>query len=210
MRIAIIGAGELAGSLAEWWAQAGHDVVVASSQPGPAHPEGRPDTGTVTVTDAATFGDVVLFAPDWAAAHTLVDATAGALCGKPVLDATDPVVWSDAKGYQRAVPPDHSGIEMLSEWAPDAQWVKAFNTVTPGVLRRRRGRDPLLAEFICTDHREARAAATRLIQDIGFAPFFAGGASNACLTEAGGPLRMREVDVADATATFAQVVGTAW
>ena len=197
MRIGIIGAGELGGSLAEWWTQAGHDVVSSS-------PAG---TTTVTATDAATFGDVVLFAPDWAAAHTLIDATAGALSGKPVLDATDPVIRSDA-GFQRAVPGELSGIETLAAWAPDAHWVKALNTCTPGVLRRRRGRDPLLAEFICTDHRDARTAATRLIQDLGFAPFFAGGASNACLTEAGGPLRMREIDVADATAVFAEVVGS--
>ncbi|MEU8614858.1 NAD(P)-binding domain-containing protein [Actinoplanes sp. NPDC048791] len=198
MRIGIIGAGELGGSLAEWWTQAGHDVVVSSS---PAA------TTTVTATDAATFGDVVLFAPDWATAHTLIDATAGALSGKPVLDATDPVIWDG--GYQRAVPGDLSGIETLATWAPDAHWVKALNTCTPSVLRRRRGRDPLLAEFICTDHRDARSAATRLIQDLGFAPFFAGGASNACLTEAGGPLRMREIDVADATAVFAEAVGSA-
>ena len=195
MRIGIIGAGELGGSLAEWWTQAGHEVVVSSS---PA----------VTATDAARFGEVVLFAPDWATAHTLIDATAGALSGKPVLDATDPVIRSDA-GFQRAVPGKLSGIETLAAWAPDAHWVKALNTCTPSVLRRRRGRDPLLAEFICTDHRDARTAATRLIQDLGFAPFFAGGASNACLTEAGGPLRMREIDVADATAVFAEVVGSA-
>ncbi len=153
MRIGIIGAGELGGSLAEWWTQAGHDVVVGSPQPGHGTP-------VVTATAAAAFGDVVLFAPDWATAHTVIDATAGSLAGKPVLDATDPVVWSD-EGYRRAVP-------------------------------------------------DARGAATRLIQDVGFAPFFAGGASNACLTEIGGPLRMREVDVADATATFAQAVGRAW
>ena len=201
MRIGIIGAGELGGSLAEWWTRAGHDVVVGSPQPGHGTP-------VVTATDAAAFGDVVLFAPDWASAHTLIDATAGALAGKPVLDATDPVVRCD-EGYRRAVPDDLSGIETLASWAPDAHWVKAFNTVSPSVLRRRRGRDPLLAEFICTDHRDARGAATRLIQDVGFAPFFAGGASNACLTEIGGPLRMCEVDVADATATFAQAVGTA-
>jgi predicted dinucleotide-binding enzyme len=209
MRIAIIGTGELSGSLTEWWTQAGHDVVVGSPLAG--HPDATlpATTATLAVTDAAAFGDVVLFAPDWAAAHTVLDATAGALAGKPVLDATNPVVWSD-DGYRRAVPDDLSGIETLASWTPDAHWVKAFNTVTPEVLRRRRGRDPLLAEFICTDHRDARGAATRLIQDVGFAPFFAGGASNACLTETGGPLQLREVDVADATATFAQAVGAGW
>ncbi|AGZ41280.1 NADPH-dependent F420 reductase [Actinoplanes friuliensis] len=201
MRIGIIGAGELSGSLAGWWTEAGHDVVVGSSQAG---------TNTATVTDAAAFGDVVLFAPEWATAHDLIDLTAGALTGKPVLDATNPVVWSETDGYQRAVPDDLSGIETLSAWAPDAHWVKAFNTFPTTVLKRRRGRDPLLAEFICTDHRDARGAASRLIQDAGFAPFFAGRASNAGLTETGGPLQMREVDVADATATFALAVGSNW
>jgi predicted dinucleotide-binding enzyme len=208
MRIGIIGAGELGGSLAEWWTEAGHDVVVGSAPAG--HPTGAAAVPATTATAAAAFGDVVLFAPDWATAHTLVDVTAGALAGKPVLDATNPVVWTDESGYQRAVPDDLSGIETLTGWAPDAHWVKAFNTFSPSVLRRRRGRDPLLAEFICTDHRDARAAATRLIQDVGFAPFYAGGASNACLTETGGPLQMREVDVADATATFARAVGSSW
>jgi 8-hydroxy-5-deazaflavin:NADPH oxidoreductase len=195
MRIGIIGAGELGGPLAEWWTQAGHDVISSS-------PAGQTEN-VITVTDAAAFGDVVLFTPEWETAHSLVDATAGALAGKPVLDATNPVVRGT---FDPAVAPGLSGIETLTAWAPEAQWVKAFNTFSPGVLRRRRGRDPLLAEFICTDHRAARSAATRLIQDIGFAPFFAGGASNACLTETGGPLQMREVDVTDATAAFAQAV----
>ena len=207
MRIGIIGAGELGGSLAEWWTDAGHEVVVGAAPPGSLREAERPAaTPGMTVTDAAAFGDVVLFAPDWATAHTLLDETAGALAGKPVLDATNPVVWRDGNGYQRAVPDGLSGIETLSAWAPDARWVKAFNTCTPSVLRRRRGRDPLLAEFICTDDREARSAATRLIREVGFAAFFAGGASNACLTETGGPLQLREVDVADATAAFAEAV----
>lgn len=197
MRIGIIGAGELGGPLAEWWTQAGHDVLSAS-------PAGQTEH-VITVADAAAFGEVVLFTPEWETAHSLVDATAGALTGKPVLDATNPVVRG-GEGYERAVPPGLSGIETLTAWAPEAQWVKAFNTFTPGVLRRRRGRDPLLAEFICTDHRAARNAATRLIQDIGFAPFFAGGAGNACLTETGGPLQMREINVTDATAAFALAV----
>jgi len=100
MRIGIIGAGELSGSLAEWWTQAGHDVVVGTSTPGP-EALGRPaTTPAVSVTEAAAFGEVVLFAPDWTTAHTLLDATAGALTGKPVLDATNPVLAQDADGYQ--------------------------------------------------------------------------------------------------------------
>ena len=83
-------------------------------------------------------------------------------------------------------------------------------TLPPSVLRRRRARDPLPAEFIRTDHQDARSAVTRLIQDLGLTPFFAGGASDACLTETGGPPQSREIDVADATAAFARAVGTNW
>jgi predicted dinucleotide-binding enzyme len=194
--------------LAEWWRQAGHDVIVCSSgadQGQSTYRRMRPPG--VAAKEAAAYGDVVLFAPDWSAAHALVDEAAGALKGKPVLDATNPIVRHGDQGYERAVAEGHSGIEALAEWAPDAQWVKAFNTVEPSVLRRRRGRDPLLAEFICTDHRDARNAATRLIQDVGFAPFFAGGSANALLVETGGPLQQREIDVCDATEAFAAAIG---
>jgi predicted dinucleotide-binding enzyme len=202
MRIGVIGAGELGGSLAQWWSEAGHDVLVSTAT-GPGLVPG--DSG-VSVPEAAAFGQVVLFAPEWAAAHDVLDAAGGALTGKPVLDATNPVVWTADHGYERALPDGFSGIETLAEWAPDAQWVKAFNTFSASVLRRRRGRDPLLAEFICTDSREARTAATHLVRDVGFAPIFAGGAHHACLTETGGPLQMREVDIVDATATLARAV----
>ena len=78
---------------------------------------------------------------------------------------------------------------------PKAHWAKAFNTLPTAVLNRRRGHDPLLAEFVCTDLTDARQAASRIIRDMGFAPFYAGGAEAARLTETGGPLQQYEVDV---------------
>jgi predicted dinucleotide-binding enzyme len=202
MRIGIIGGGDLGGALAEWWGQAGHEVLVGA-------PDADDWWGNVSAHEAAEFGEAVLFAPDWAHAHAMVDATAAALTGKTVLDATNPVVEMPDHHFERALPEGASGMAALAEWAPGANWVKAFNTCSPAVLKRRRGRDPLLTEYICTDSRSARVTATRLIQDVGFAPVFAGSAGTAALTESGGPLRMREVDVADATAILAQAMGTA-
>ena len=192
MQIGIISDGELGSALATWWEQAGHRVLVGA-------PDGSDWWGNVSAEEAADFGEVVLFAPSWSQAHALVDATAPALAGKTVLDATNPVGPAESAGL--------SGMETLAGWAPEARWVKAFNTCGPDVLRRRRGRDPLLTEYICTDSRTARADASRLIQDIGFAPVFAGDAHTAALTETGGPLRLREVDIADATAVLAQAFG---
>ncbi|AGL17754.1 NADPH-dependent F420 reductase [Actinoplanes sp. N902-109] len=186
MRIGVVaGPGEIGGALADWWTQAGHEVVAHLGDGGPA-----------SVREAAGFGDAVLFAPDWAHAHELVDLAGGALAGKPVLDATSP-------------PPAQHGLELLTHWSPRAHWVKAFNTLPVEVLDARRGHDPLLTEFLCTDWPDARQTAAKLVKDLGLAPMYAGGADRAWLTETG-PLHLREVDIQDATALLAAALdGTA-
>jgi 8-hydroxy-5-deazaflavin:NADPH oxidoreductase len=200
MHIGVIGAGELGATLAEWCTQSGHDVAVTSR-----HPErltGLVDRlgghgAAMPVADAVAYADAVLFAPTWSTAREAIDLAADGLDGKVVIDATNP---------PEATPGGLSGLETLMSWAPSAHWVKAFNTLPATVLSRRRGHDPLLAEFVCTEHRDARATASRLIRDLGFAPFYAGGAEAARLTETGGPLQMTEIDVADATMFLAQAL----
>jgi hypothetical protein len=197
MHIGVIGAGRLGGTLAGWCAQSGHDVAVTSR-----HPERLGDLvdrlGTqvtaMPVADAAAYADAVLFAPAWSSAKEAIDLAADGLAGKVVIDVTNPPA---------ATPDGMSGLETLMRWQPDAHWVKAFNTLPAGVLTRRRGHDPLLAEFVCTDLLDARVTASRIIRDLGFAPFYAGGAETARLTETGGPLQMTEVNVQDATEILA-------
>ena len=200
MRIGVIGAGRLGATLAEWCAQSGHDVAVTSRHPerltGLAERLGA-HGAVMPVADAAAYADAVLFAPGWETAHEAIDLAADGLAGKVVIDATNP----PAPG-----PGGRSGLETLIGWAPEAHWVKAFNTLPTAVLARRRGHDPLLTEFVCTSRPDARATASRLIRDLGFAPFYAGGDEAARLTETGGPLQLSEVDVADATEFLAQAL----
>ncbi|MEU4237279.1 NAD(P)-binding domain-containing protein [Actinoplanes sp. NPDC026619] len=192
MHIGVIGAGQLGATLAGWCAQSGHEVAVTSR-----HPEqlaalaGRlgDHVTAMPVADAAAYADAVLFAPPWESAHEAIDLAAGALSGKVVIDATNP---------PEATPDGRSGLETLMEWAPEAHWAKAFNTLPTSVLARRRGHDPLLAEFVCTDKPLARLTAARLIRELGFAPYYAGNAEAARLTETGGPLQLTECNVIDA------------
>jgi predicted dinucleotide-binding enzyme len=200
MHIGVIGAGRLGATLAEWCVESGHDVAVTSR-----HPErldglvGRLGShgAAMPVKEAAACADAVVFAPSWESAKEAVDLTEGKLRGKVVIDATNPVA---------AARNGISGLQKLMDWEPEAHWVKAFNTLPTEVLSRRRGHDPLLAEFVCTDLADARMTASGLIRDLGFAPVYAGGAEAARLTETGGPLQMTEVDVADATDILAQAL----
>ncbi|GAA2683840.1 MULTISPECIES: NADPH-dependent F420 reductase [Actinoplanes] len=233
MRIGVIGAGQLGGTLATWCAESGHEVAVTSRHPDRLtdlveHGDGH--IRAMTIPEAASYGEVVFFAPNWESAKEAVDLAHHALAGKVVIDATNPVatgtvpgetgpggLGSFAPGFPSTLdipsvltvpdgPYGKSGLETLIEWAPEAHWVKAFNTISTDVLGRRRGHDPLLAEFLCTDQRDARLAACRIIQELGFAPFFAGGAEAARLTETGGPLQRLEVDVQDAKDVLAEAL----
>ncbi len=194
MRIGVIaGHDEIGGALARWWKQAGHHVVTGTIDPADVGADLRP----VSVRQAAYFGDAILFAPDWDLAHDALDQARPALKGKPVLDATNPA-W----------PVEGSGLAQLADWSPEAHWVKAFNTLPVGVLDARRGHDPLLTEFLCTDWPDARRTASKLVRDLGLAPMYAGGADHAWITETG-PLQACEVDIKDATAVLAEALHSA-
>jgi predicted dinucleotide-binding enzyme len=203
MHIGVIGAGQLGATLAGWCAESGHDVAVTSRHPdqlgGLVDRLGGHGTA-LPVAEAAAFADVVVFAPAWETAHEAVDLTGGHLTGKVVIDVTNPL-----GGLPDGEP---SGLEALMHWEPEAHWVKAFNTLPARVLDRRRGHDPLLAEFLCTDRRDARVAASKIIRELGFAPVYAGGAQAARLTETGGPLQLTEVDVVHATDALAEAMAS--
>jgi predicted dinucleotide-binding enzyme len=202
MHIGVIGAGRLGATLADWCAESGHDVALTSRHPERLDVDHMGGHGiAMHVPDAVAFADVVLFAPPWERAREAVDMAGDALTGKIVIDATNPPT-PPAGGRM-------SGLETLIEWAPEAHWAKAFNTLPADILSRRRGHDPLLAEFVCTSHKDARVAATTIIRDLGFAPFYAGGPQAARLTEPGGPLQLAEVDVFHATDALAEAMATA-
>ncbi|MBM2621013.1 NAD(P)-binding domain-containing protein [Actinoplanes sp. LDG1-06] len=202
MHVGVIGAGQHGATLAEWCAESGHDVAVTSR-----HPERLGDVvdhlfghGTaLPIAETVTFADVVLFAPTWETAYQAIELAGTTLDGKIIIDATNPT---------GAAAGDTSGFEQLVSMAPTAHWAKALNTLPTSVLDRRRGHDPLLAEFVCSDHRDARLAASALIRDMGFAPFYAGGAQTARLTEPGGPLQQNEVDVFHAQDALAEALTT--
>src|SRR4051794_13987718 len=129
MKIGIIGAGNVGGTVGRRWAARGPDVLF-----GVRHPDDDktrrlvaavgPRARAGTVAAAASFGEVVVLATPWPATESAVRA-AGDLAGKAVIDCTNPLT-PDVSGLEVGF--GTSGAEQVARWAAGARVVKAFNT----------------------------------------------------------------------------------
>ncbi|HEX2808385.1 MAG TPA: NAD(P)-binding domain-containing protein [Kineosporiaceae bacterium] len=115
MRIAVIGAGRIGGSLGTTWLKAGHDVVFGSRKPVDVGPGGAPAT---TVEAAISDADVVLLAVPGSAVVEVIQANGKSLAGKIVIDAVNRV--GEAQFNSRGV---------IAAEAAGALYVRAFNTL---------------------------------------------------------------------------------
>ncbi len=121
--IAIIGQGNIGGTLARKWAAADHALVLGSRDPDSERPRAlAAELGAAaevaTVADAVRDAKVVVFAIPGAAMATTVPALAAALQGKIVIDATNNV----------GAAPLHS-VDLIANAASSAQVFRAFSTL---------------------------------------------------------------------------------
>ena len=104
-----------------------------------SRPADRGEVSTAVSGDRLD-GDVVVLAVYYPDAREAVEQYRDQLSGKPVVDITNPVNESyDAL----VVPPDGSATQELAQLAPDARFVKAFNTTFANTLARDGGLNPV-------------------------------------------------------------------
>jgi predicted dinucleotide-binding enzyme len=147
-RIAVIGSGNIGGTIGEAWRRAGHDVTYASRSPQP--PE------TVAIADAIGAADVVLLATPGAAVPEMLATHGPALSGRVVIDATNHV------GAERL---HHA--ESYAESAPDARFVRAFNTLGFEMFAEPKVGGEVADLFWCGPE---DAGVEQLIADVGLRP----------------------------------------
>ena len=118
MRIAVIGAGNVGGTLGRAWAKAGHEVMFGVLDPSSpkvaallATTGGRATAGRVA--EAATYGAVVALCTPWDATESAVRGSRD-LAGKILLDCTNPLE-KDLSGL--AVGRTTSGAELVARSA---------------------------------------------------------------------------------------------
>jgi 8-hydroxy-5-deazaflavin:NADPH oxidoreductase len=159
MKIAVIGKGNIGGSLGSKWRTAGHDVVYGAREAAGEGPGGAPVLG---IGDAITDADVVLLAVPGQVVADVVSEHAAALAGKTVIDAVN-----------RIGAPEFDSRAVIAEAVPQARYVRAFNS-----LGWENFANPLPGAnlFFAADP-EARAVAEELITAVGLEPAFVGDAA---------------------------------
>lgn len=192
LRIGIIGAGHIGGTLASLWVRAGHEVLVSSRHPDQLTGLVRslgPRARAGTPREAALFGDVVLISVPYAALPQVGRDLRTELSGKIVLDTGNPYPQRDG---DMAVEARRKGTGVSSaEFLPGVRLVRAFNAINSGDLAGEAHRSgERIAIPLAADDSQALEVAQRLVRDAGFEPVVVG------------PLaRAREFDVGTAVYT---------
>src|SRR5258706_12649897 len=132
MKIGIIGAGNVGGTLGKGWVTAGHQVKFGVRNPrdekvssllkrcGPQASAGR-------IQELASFGEVIVLTTPWEGAKSALESV-GNLAGKILVDCTNPVAMGENLMGGLTVGHTTSAGEQVAAWAKGAKVVKAFNT----------------------------------------------------------------------------------
>jgi predicted dinucleotide-binding enzyme len=172
MNIGIIGSGNIGGTAAKLFADAGNNVAIANSR-GPDSLSGLVEeigshARAATDEEAASFGEMVLVAIPFGRYRELPQVPDGTI----VIDAMN--YYPGRDGNIADLDDDTTtSTEILAKHLPGARMVKAFNTMVAGALRDRGSHgspDERLVLFEAGDDADAKQRVAALIDEIGFTP----------------------------------------
>lgn len=179
MKIGIIGAGNVGGTLGGRWAKNGHEVIFGVRDPKSAKTQALLNTvgknaRAASIRDAAAASSVVVLTTPWEKTEEAIVA-AGGLAGKIVVDVTNPLL-SGPDGLSKGLQVGHtrSAAEQVAGSARAAKVVKCFNTTGAGNMANTQYADGKIVMFLCGDDAGAKATVAGLAEELGFEPADAG------------------------------------
>jgi predicted dinucleotide-binding enzyme len=196
MKIGIIGAGHIGGTLTRRLSALGHDVSVANSR-GPETLDdltAETDAKAVTVREAAQGKDLVIVTIPVKSVRELP---------KDLFAANDRAIVIDTGNYY---PKRDGRIAAIEDGTPESQWVaqqlgrpviKAFNTIyAQQLLERGRSADQSgrIALPVSGDDPGAKAIVMRLIDELGFDAVDAGSLAESWRQQPGTPIYGADLD----------------
>jgi hypothetical protein len=174
-KVGVLGSGPVGQVLAAAFLTEGHQVMLGTRNT--AKPEveqwksAHPGAETGTFADTAAFGDILVLAVEGSAAHDVIaQAGAGNFAGKTVIDTTNPIAKEAPengvlKFFSRL---DASLLESIQHQVPEANVVKAFNSVGNAAMYKPAFGDIRPTMFICGNHDAAKATVTQILDLFGW------------------------------------------
>ena len=188
MRIAIIGAGNVGGTLGAAWARrAGHEIAFGVRNPGAEKTQALLSkiggkARAAAPADAAASADFIVLTTPWPQAETAIRSL-GNVSDKIILDATNPLVRG-ADGITLEIGHSTSAGEKVQGWATGASVFKTLNTTGFGNMAEPIYHGVKSVMFVAGDDAANKPKVIDLVAQLGFDVIDAGPLRNARLLEA--------------------------
>ena len=187
MNIAIIGAGNVGGTLGAAWAKkAGHDIVFGVRDPKAEKVQALLSkiggkAKAATPAEAASAAGFIVLSTPWPATEAAIRSM-GDLKGKVILDATNPLTRGP-EGIGLEIGHGISGGEKVQGWASGASVFKTLNTTGFGTMAEPVFNGVKSLMFVAGDDAANKPKVMALIGELGFDVVDAGPLKNARLLE---------------------------
>jgi len=173
MKIAIIGTGNVGGTLANKWANKGHEINLGVRNINDFKGKellNNPNTKVLTIADAVKISEVILLSTP-APSTVEVVKSLGDTTGKIIIDAMNIVMNRGPQGYKHTT-------DAILDNTQTKDVVKCFNTTGFNNMQNPNYGDITLDLFVAGDSENGKQAATQLAKDAGFADCYSIGGND--------------------------------
>jgi 8-hydroxy-5-deazaflavin:NADPH oxidoreductase len=172
-KIGILGSGDVGKTLAKGFLKYEYQVMIGSDHAEKLEEfkKENPKVEAATFEQSAQWADLVVLCVKGTVAEKVVEKTKRHLSGKIVVDATNPIADAPPENgvLKFFTSLEESLMERLQKIAPDAQLVKALNSVGSGLMINPNfggGIRPTM--FICGNNEDAKKKVSEILQKFGF------------------------------------------
>lgn len=174
MKIGVLGSGNVGQTLGAGFAALGHSVMIGSRTPGQEkliawlkNTVGNTHVGTFEET--AVHADIAVLATGWSGTENALRlAKSENLAGKIVIDAVNPLDFSNGFPPTLALGHNNSAGEQIQHWLPDAHVFKAFNIVGLDHMVNPSFENGPPDMFICGNSAAAKEKVTEILTQFGW------------------------------------------
>ena len=169
MKIAILGAGNVGGTLGRAYASLGHNIFYGVQDPNAEKSQKLLEsTGqgakVGTVAEAVNFGEIIILSLPWGVTQTVLESIEN-FKGKIIIDCTLPIA-ADFSGL--TVGHTKSGAEQVASWAKGAKVCKTFGQTGFETMADPRRFEGTPVMFVCGSDPASRSATVELVNELGF------------------------------------------